>query len=388
MLSYDDVASSVLNPIRGTLFNKPASANGVNVYEGCNIDYRGNQVTPQTLMAVMKGDAKTAGGKVLKSNQNSKVFFYFADHGAPGLLAMPAGGYLYADKFHETLKFMYANQMYDQMVLYIEACESGSMFENILESNLNIYAVSAANSSESSWGTYCYPNDIVNGKHIGSCLGDLFSVNWMEDAEKAKMNMETLQDQYDTVKKLTAKSHVLQWGQLDFTTEPIGVFESAKPLEDATMWQFFKNEGKKFLKDVAQIDADSIAAKNNFGVDSRDNMLHYRYAQVMENPSFENHQALQNELEHRMQVDNFFKLVFPHHMKAVENKTTPLPTQFDCYRRLISTYQEVCESIDDYTLKYMKVFVAECEGLRSVPSAIDSTIHRMKKACSVDSLDQ
>jgi legumain len=88
---------------------------------------------------------------------------------------------------------MYDNKMYKEMVIYMEACESGSMFENILEDNLNIYAVSAANSNESSWGTYCSPDDKVNGIPIGSCLGDLFSVNWMEDSDNADMNSETLQ---------------------------------------------------------------------------------------------------------------------------------------------------------------------------------------------------
>ena len=53
--------------------------------------------------------------------------------------------------------------MYDQMVIYVEACESGSMFEGLLDSKLNIYAMTASNADESSWGTYCYPDDIVNG---------------------------------------------------------------------------------------------------------------------------------------------------------------------------------------------------------------------------------
>jgi len=105
---------------------------------------------------------------------------------------MPSGGSLYADKLHDTFKFMNENKMYKEMVVYIEACESGSMFENILEDNLNIYAVTAANASESSWGTYCSPDDKVDGKSIRSCLGDLFSVNWLEDADKANMKIETL----------------------------------------------------------------------------------------------------------------------------------------------------------------------------------------------------
>jgi legumain len=135
-INFDDVASSSQNPFKGQLFNKPTPAGtpGVDVYANCKIDYRGNDATAANVINVLKGDSAATGGKpVLKSNANSKVFFTFFDHGAPGLVAMPVGGYLYADKFHETLKFMNANKMYKEMVLYIEACESGSMFENILE---------------------------------------------------------------------------------------------------------------------------------------------------------------------------------------------------------------------------------------------------------------
>jgi legumain len=194
-LAYDDIANSRSNPFPGQIFNKPTAAGtpGVDVYAGCKIDYKGAATTAKNVMAVLKGDAATAGGKVLKSDANSKVFFYFADHGAPGLVAMPVGGYLYANQFHDTLKFMNENKMYKEMTVYIEACESGSMFENILEDNLNIYAVSAANSSESSWGAYCYPDDKVNGKSVGSCLGDLFSINWMEDTDAANINTESLE---------------------------------------------------------------------------------------------------------------------------------------------------------------------------------------------------
>lgn len=77
------------------------------------------------------------------------------------------------------LKQMYETKMYKRMVFYLEACESGSMFDGLLPNSWNIYATTAANPSESSWGTYCPPNDFVNGVEINSCLGDLYSVNWM-----------------------------------------------------------------------------------------------------------------------------------------------------------------------------------------------------------------
>lgn len=96
------------------------------------------------------------------------------------------------------------------------------MFVN-LPKNTGIYALSAANPSESSWGTYCSPDDVIAGKHIGSCLGDLFSVNFVEDTEKGNYD-ETLQQQFQVIQQLTDKSHVLQWGDLSFSSSKIGEF--------------------------------------------------------------------------------------------------------------------------------------------------------------------
>jgi len=384
-LSYDDVANSSQNPFPGQLFNKPTAAGtpGVDVNAGCKIDYKGSETTAANVIKVLNGDT-TASGPVLKSNENSKVFFYFADHGAPGLIAMPTGGYLYADAFHTALKTMHTNKMYKEMVVYIEACESGSMFENILEDNLNIYAVSAANAHESSWGTYCSPDDKVNGKSIGSCLGDLFSVNWLEDAEKAKMGKETLQDQFKTVQKETAKSHVLQWGQTTFTSEAIGNFESGNitaDLKEKDLWAKFKHWGKNKLVDITKWDEAKSAQKNDFAVDSRDIKLHYLYSKVQANPTLENTKELTAELEHRMQVDEYFATVFPNHIDAVKSNSTPLPTDFDCYRSLIEAYETSCERMDDYSLKYMKAFVAECEGIKSFPEMVGQSVTRIQEAC-------
>lgn len=80
---------------------------------------------------------------------------------------------------------MHSSSKYSKLLFYLESCESGSMFTE-LPSDLNIYAVSAANPSESSWAYYCYPDDKINGKHIGSCLGDMFSVMMLENTDVEK----------------------------------------------------------------------------------------------------------------------------------------------------------------------------------------------------------
>lgn len=97
-----------------------------------------------------------------------------------------------------------------------------------LPNNTKIYALSAANPSESSWGYYCSPDDVVQGKHIGSCLGDLFSINFLENTESINVDTVTLSAQFQVIQKLTTKSHVMQWGDLSFQDDFIGDYVSSK----------------------------------------------------------------------------------------------------------------------------------------------------------------
>merc|ERR1712127_172513 len=390
--NYDDVAnSSSQHPEnKGKLFNKPTKAGveGVDVYAGCNIDFKGKQATAANLLDVMKGDPltdETASKKTLKSDSNSKIFFYYADHGAPGLVAMPVGSYLYADKLYDTVKYMHANGMYKEMVMYMEACEGGSMFEKFDYKSLDVYALSATNSKVSSWGSYCAPDDKVNGKSVGSCLGDLFSVNWMEDTDKNNSKYdETLLTQYNTVKKETTKSPVCEWGNLDIQKEPIGAFQSTQSGEvqkEKKFWKLLKSSAKTLVKDIFDVDEKMAHVKNESAVNSRDINLHYLYNNVMLNASEENTSALTTALNARMAADKRFAAMFPSHMEAFNNNDTPVPTDYTCYRKLIDTYETECGKFDDYSMKYMSVLAAECEGMKSVPENITKSIATITEVC-------
>ena len=129
-MTYDDIPTAADNKLKGQLFNKK---NGDNVYDATKVTYRGDEVTADNFYAVLKGDAEATGGKpVLRSNAKSKVFVFFTDHGAPGLVQMPAGEKaVFADELQAVIDTMEEKQMYDEMVFYIEACESGSMFPKL-----------------------------------------------------------------------------------------------------------------------------------------------------------------------------------------------------------------------------------------------------------------
>merc|ERR1712217_702406 len=136
----------------------------------------------------------------------------------PGLF----GPTMHKKQLQQALQTMHDKKMYKKLVFYLESCESGSMFQDM---NIpGIYALSAAGPDESSWGTYCGAAARGNGKSIGSCLGDLFSVSWMEDDDAKDTTKETLEAQWEVVKQRTNKSKVMQWSDLTFKNDFVSEF--------------------------------------------------------------------------------------------------------------------------------------------------------------------
>ena len=121
--AYDDIAQSISNPFKGKVFNKPTYNNpGVDVYEGIKIDYTKSEVTPTNFLAVLEGNKDAVKGKgtgrVLESTESDNVFIYFADHGAPGLIAFPTLR-LYAKDLISTFSKMTEKKNYNKLVFYL-----------------------------------------------------------------------------------------------------------------------------------------------------------------------------------------------------------------------------------------------------------------------------
>ncbi|XP_064109011.1 legumain-like [Macrobrachium nipponense] len=217
VMMYDDIANNLLNPYPGRIFNHP---NGSDVYAGVPKDYTGKEITPALFLAVLQGDEEAVkgigSGKVVKSGPDDRIFVHLDDHGAPGLLGFPHGE-LMADEFAAVVTSMHEAEKYKEMMIYIETCYSGSMFEELYPTSLKVYGLSASSPLESSWATYC---DSLNGV----CLGDEFSVNWMHDTEANDPTTETLKTQFENTKRLTKGSQVMQWGDTSIDAQVVATF--------------------------------------------------------------------------------------------------------------------------------------------------------------------
>lgn len=76
--------------------------------------------------------------------------------------------------------------------------------------------MTAANPHEPSRATYCHPQDFVGDIHMKTCLGDVFSVSWMDQIESTDTKKVSLDQQFEIVKNTALKarsSHVQKYGK-------------------------------------------------------------------------------------------------------------------------------------------------------------------------------
>jgi legumain len=225
LFSFDDAAWSSLNPLPGTLYNAPS---GQDVRETCRVDYRGPQVTVQNFMhTILRQNVFRSTEKFLNSQAGDNVFMYFVDHGSTGMLLFPSGEVFPATELHAMIDLMKVRGKFGNMLIFVEACESGSLFESFQLPN-SVLAVTAANSTESSWGTYCPSDfglraDIVDNVLLNTCLGDMFSVNWINALETSPTS-ETVSEFLIRVANATRKSEVNYYGDDKLLALPIGNF--------------------------------------------------------------------------------------------------------------------------------------------------------------------
>jgi legumain len=368
VMMYDDLAKNTENPTKGIIINHP---NGQDVYKGVPHDYIGKTVTPKNFIDVLLGkkDAMkgVGSGKVLESGPDDNVFIYFTDHGATGLVAFP-NGVLYAKDFIATIKKMNQEKKYGEMVIYIEACESGSMLEGLLPDNINIYATTASNAEESSYA--CYYDEKRQ-----TYLGDLYSVNWMEDSDAEDITTESLFKQFEVTKRRTNLSHVMQYGNLELGKEHnVSEFQGENKKNKPKPVTILFNQVNAILK------RDAVAT-----VDVRESIVSRRLAALPSNSaervSLETQYAAlrqQRQLiastidliaKHSFEVNgiNYYEKVTTQRMKL---------TQHDCYISATQRLHEKCFDIqNEYVLNKLWIVANLCEvGLQdfTINNAIDN----------------
>ena len=381
----DDIAYHELNPDKGVIINRPG---GPNVYTGVPKDYTGKNLNSTIFLDVLAGKNTNVGsGKTLTTGPNDRVFIYFADHGGPGV-SMFGRGMLKATNLTDTILAMHKNKKYKEMVIYWESCHSGSMFQNLLPNNINVYALSASSPDEESYACY-------NDKHLRNYVGDCFSVHWMEDSDIENLNGESLFTQYLITKYRTNTSTVEQWGsKLKMEEEKVGDYLGSDRVGGQNYYDF--STSNLNLKDVIH------------PVKQSDVALRIKIMSSNNSPTLNGDIDSQKELDallskRLLMTDTIKKVIFstismdigfpgdtfetPTILDFITNSTNPLMTTRstleECFYPVVKFFNDNCFQLtcNDYAIYQVKQFLPLCK--MSI-SAVDSLRKSMTVHCKFE----
>ncbi|XP_067028917.1 legumain-like isoform X1 [Acropora muricata] len=364
VMMYDDIAHNKQNPTQGIIINKP---NGTDVYHGVPKDYTKTDVTPKNFLNILKGNKaamqEIGSGKVIESGPNDHVFVYFTDHGAPGLVAFPSGT-LMASDLNDAIKYMYVHKKYQKMVFYIEACESGSMFNKLLKSNINVYATTAATPDQPSYACY------YSSKYQ-TYLGDVYSVKWMENSDKVDVSKESLLKQFTVVKKETTTSQVMKYGDMAFVNDDIGEYQG-------------DGDGNS----TGILPEDYYSEPITDAVPAPDVRLKILENQLRESGSAVEKMKIEFQIFQLLQLkENINKTMEKIVTESITSEAQKMrvlgshayPVDFDCYKKAVEAFSENCYNLGqvEFALRHVYALSNLCEEKISA----DLIISAIKKHC-------
>ena len=233
MMNSKYISEDPFNPFPGELFTDDSpDAPGKDYSHGCieHIDYDYEYMTQKVMLAIMREDVEAvknltglANPRVLKTTEEDDIMLYFTSHGSPGYVLVGTS-ILWKKDLMDTLTYMHENKMYKRFLFLMEACYSGSMFED-LPSELNVYALTAADPEHSSYESHCPPNDVVDGKSLDTCLSCYWdnAMEWYIEGGTE----HTLDELHDHIHEKVAEAssqNASKWGALDLGSLPLSTF--------------------------------------------------------------------------------------------------------------------------------------------------------------------
>jgi hypothetical protein len=245
---------------------------------------------------------------------------------------------------------MYEHQKYKKLVFYLEACESGSMFNEILPKNWNIYATTASNPFV---GSFACDYDQLYETYLNDC----FSRNWMNDTEYSNVWNRTLKQQFDFVKYITHENDICKYGDFNWENDFLGDFMASK---------FKKLKKNKKIEKNNKIEKNLKNSINSRFVDvdyweklinkEKDDLKRNDYKIQLQNLKKENNRAdfiwsiFANELKLNINANNYDDHCYS---RKIFN--------LDCLKNSIISAEKIIGYFNDWSLYYTDYLNKACE---------------------------
>jgi legumain len=203
-----------------------------------------------------------------------------------------------------------------------------------------------------------------------TCLGDLYSVAWMEDTEKENLKEETLEDQYVIVKSRTSNhntyrsgSHVMQYGDIKIDVEELERYLGFDPAnENVTKPELpqFLSSNSEILTHVPQREADLLHLRHKFQNAEKGSLRESTAAT-----------ELARTILHRRHLDDSVKFIGEilfagensvEKLTAVRPAGTVVVDDWACLKTMVRTFEASCGPLTQYGMKHMRAFANICNA--------------------------
>ena len=156
--------------------------------------------------------------------------------------------------------------------------------------------------------------------------------------------------QFDTIKKETTRSHVMQWGDLSFQDDHIGEYMSVKKSTNKNF------NGMRFIRPIRRMGTKK--AKDSV-MNSRTMKLQSLSAIYALEHSSETLAQMVEEITSMSKYEHIFKS-FSEKLN-VSGKYDVKKINFECLKASVDHFEAKCERFSDFGLGFIKYFSHACE---------------------------
>lgn len=350
----DIAAHNKKNPYPGQVFAYPG---GPNVYEGFKFDYIFRDNTPENIIKVLNNEDMTGigSGRTFKTTSEDDILIASFNHGGPECLAFIYDEYwmdckyLISQDLATNLTQMYKKGLYRDIVFFMTACQSGSMFFPIMNQTQHVYALTAAPPPFDAIACY---NDNGSIPYMNSCFAKWWQMYAREAAADQTLFQKTIEDTYRF-----AFDH-MQPPQSWFN-ETYCEYGDAK-LKDTFLGRFLKGSSSPSSSSYSSPSSSSSTSSSFKECKSFNEVVYSKNIQKKKywerlreifGSSSENHSNLPYDPKtcyEKAPMPNF------HHYSRISNKGT-------CFERVSSHFDEKCENLQFYDLSNLRILWNACE---------------------------
>lgn len=137
LMLADDIPCNSRNVFPGEVHGD--LSHSVNLYgEEVEVDYRGEEVTVENFIRLLSGRTRPGlpQSKILETNEHSNILVYMTGHGGDEFLKFQDTEEIGSRDIADAVQEMYIKGRYHELMLFVDTCQAGSLFNDIYSPNV------------------------------------------------------------------------------------------------------------------------------------------------------------------------------------------------------------------------------------------------------------